>query len=82
MTTDITVDELVDARDLMCPMPVLATAKAMRRLEPGQVLKVLATDKGSLSDIPAWVDDTGNELLATDTDNGVLAFYIRKSPDR
>jgi TusA-related sulfurtransferase len=82
VTTDITVDELVDARDLMCPMPVLATAKAMRRLEPGQVLKVLATDKGSLSDIPAWVDDTGNELLATDTDNGVLAFYIRKSPDR
>jgi TusA-related sulfurtransferase len=81
MTTGINVDEVVDARNLMCPMPVLATAKAIRLLEPDQVLKVLATDRGSLSDIPAWVEDTGNELLATDTENGVLVFYIRRSSD-
>ena len=79
MASEITADEVVDARDLMCPMPVLATAKAIRRLEPGQVLKVLATDRGSLSDIPAWVEDTGNELLATGTEDGVLVFYIRRS---
>jgi TusA-related sulfurtransferase len=79
VTPDITVDEVVDARDLMCPMPVLATAKAMRLLEPGQVLKLLATDRGALSDIPAWADDTGNELLATGTEDGVLVFYLRRS---
>ena len=79
MASEITATEVVDARDLMCPMPVLATAKAIRRLEPGQVLKVLATDRGSLSDIPAWVEDTGNELLATGTEDGVLVFYIRRS---
>jgi tRNA 2-thiouridine synthesizing protein A len=78
---DITPDEVVDARDLMCPMPVLATAKAIRLLEPDQVLKVLATDEGALSDIPAWADDTGNTLLATDKEDGTLVFYIRKTAE-
>lgn len=79
MNTDVQVDEVVDARDLMCPMPVLATAKAMRRLAAGQVVKVLATDRGALSDIPAWVEDTGNELLSTGTDADTLVFVIRKT---
>lgn len=81
MTEEIHADEVVDARDLMCPMPVLAATKAMRLLEPGQILKVLATDKGALSDIPAWAADTDNQLLSSGTEDGVLAFYIRKSPD-
>ena len=78
MPEEIEVDEIVDARDLMCPMPVLAATKAMRFLEPGQVLKVLATDRGSLSDIPAWADDTGNQVLSSGTEDGALTFYIRK----
>jgi TusA-related sulfurtransferase len=81
MNTDIQVDEVVDARDLMCPMPILAATKAIRRLAVGQVLKVLATDRGALSDIPAWVEDTGNELLATGTDGDTLVFVIRKAGD-
>lgn len=81
MPEEIVVDDVVDARDLMCPMPVLAATKAMRLLEPGQVLKVLATDKGALSDIPAWASDTDNELLSSSSDDGVLIFYIRKSPE-
>lgn len=82
MTTDINVDEVVDARGLMCPMPILVATKAIRRIEPGQVIKVLATDKGALSDIPAWAEDTGNELLASGTeDDDVLVFYVRKGTD-
>jgi tRNA 2-thiouridine synthesizing protein A len=81
MPEQITADEIVDARDLMCPMPVLAATKAIRLLEPGQVLKVLATDKGALSDIPAWAQDTDNELLSSGTEDGALAFYIRKNPN-
>lgn len=80
MPEEIKVDDVVDARDLMCPMPVLAATKAMRLLEPGQVLKVLATDKGALSDIPAWAEDTENELLSSGTEDGTLVFYIRKAP--
>ncbi len=76
---EIKEDRVVDARDLMCPIPVLATTKQMKLLEPGQVLKVLATDRGALADIPAWAEDTGNELLGTGEDGGVLTFWIRKA---
>ncbi len=75
----ITEDQLVDARDLMCPMPVMAATKAMRRLQPNQVLKILATDRGSLSDIPAWAEANGDELLDAGEDNGVYVFYVRKA---
>lgn len=81
MTTDIHVDEFVDARDLMCPMPVLAATKAMRRLGPTQVIKVLATDKGALSDIPAWAEDNGYELLSSGIEDGILVFFIRKTEE-
>jgi tRNA 2-thiouridine synthesizing protein A len=76
---DITEDELVDARNLMCPMPVMAATKAMRRLRPGQVLKILATDRGSLSDIPAWADANGDELLDSAEDGREYVFYVRKA---
>jgi tRNA 2-thiouridine synthesizing protein A len=77
----ITEDQTVDARDLMCPMPVMAAMKARRRLPPGQVLKILATDRGSLSDIPAWAEANGDEMLDFGEDNGVFVFYVRKSGD-
>jgi TusA-related sulfurtransferase len=77
---NITEDKLADARDLMCPMPVMAATKAMRRLEPGQVLKVMATDRGSLADIPAWAVENGDELLSSGEENGTFVFYVRKSP--
>lgn len=76
---DIKEDKLVDARDLMCPMPVMAATKAMRRLTPGQVLKVLATDRGSLADIPAWAEANGDDLLSTGEDDGTFVFYVRKA---
>ncbi len=77
----INEDRLVDARNLLCPMPVLATAKELGLADPGQVVKVLATDRGSLADIPAWADDTGNELLATAEEDDALVFWIRKASD-
>ncbi len=74
----ITEDVLVDARELMCPMPVMAATRAIRRMEPGQVLKVMATDRGALSDIPAWAESTGNELVDSGEVDGALVFYVRK----
>jgi TusA-related sulfurtransferase len=78
---EITEDVLVDARELMCPMPVMAATKAMRRMQPLQVLKVLATDRGALSDIPAWAESTGHELMDSGERDGALVFYIRKGED-
>lgn len=77
--SESTPDQVVDARDLMCPMPVMAATKAMRRLQPGQVLELQATDRGALSDIPAWAESTGNELLLAEEAGGVLVFRIRKN---
>ncbi len=78
---EITVDVTVDARELMCPMPIMAATKAIRRMEPEQVLKVLATDRGSLSDVPAWAETNGHELLSSGEEGSTLIFYIRKGDD-
>ena len=75
---EIKEDKLVDASGLSCPMPVVKAAKEMRGLQPGQILKIVATDRGSLADIPAWTEDTGNELLDTQTEGGRYVFLVRK----
>ena len=64
-------------------MPVVKANKEIKTLEPGQVLKVLATDRGSIADMPAWAEDTGNELLEWHEEGGVLVYFVRKgsSPD-
>jgi TusA-related sulfurtransferase len=71
-------DKLLDARGLLCPMPVVKAGKEMKGLAEGQVLKVLATDRGAIADFPAWVEDTGNTLLDWREEQGVLVFYLRK----
>lgn len=71
-------DLVLDARGLLCPMPIVKTAKAMKELEPGQVLKVMATDRGAITDVPAWAETTGNELLESHEEDGFLVFHLRK----
>jgi TusA-related sulfurtransferase len=71
-------DVLVDARGFQCPIPVVKVAKEMASMEPGRVLKVLATDRGAEADFPAWADDTGNEIVDAGEEDGVLFFFIRK----
>jgi TusA-related sulfurtransferase len=75
------IDQELDARGLLCPMPIVKTAKAMRELPAGAVLKLLATDKGSVTDVPAWADTTGNELLDWHEEDGVFVFLLRKAAD-
>jgi tRNA 2-thiouridine synthesizing protein A len=74
-------DSVLDARGQLCPMPILNAAKAMRDKPPGHVLKLLATDRGSLADVPAWAADTGNELLAQHEEDGVYVYFVRKGED-
>ena len=71
-------DRSFDARGLLCPMPVVKTAREMKTMEAGQVLKVLATDRGAIADFPAWAADTGNTLLEWHEEDGRLAFWFRK----
>ncbi len=76
---DIKEDKLLDASGLACPMPVVKAAKEIKTLAAGQILKIVATDHGSVADIPAWADDTGNELLARNEEGGKYVFWVRKA---
>ena len=75
----IQTDKFLDAKGLACPMPIVRTKKAMNELEPGQVIEVQATDKGSLADIKAWAKSSGNQYLGTSEEGDVLKHYLRKA---
>jgi|GraSoiStandDraft_58_1057296.scaffolds.fasta_scaffold497559_2 tRNA 2-thiouridine synthesizing protein A len=72
----------LDARGISCPMPIVRTSQAMKGLALGDTLEVLATDRGALSDFPAWCETTGNELLDQSQDDGVFRFVLRKAAGR
>ncbi|WP_079507244.1 sulfurtransferase TusA family protein [Mesobacillus jeotgali] len=77
----ISADKILDAKGLACPMPIVKTKKSMNELEPGQVIEVQATDKGSTTDLKAWAQSTGNQYLGTITDGDVLKHYLRKASE-
>jgi rhodanese-related sulfurtransferase/TusA-related sulfurtransferase len=70
---------VVDAKGLECPILIVKTKKAMNDIEPGQVLEVQATDKGSKADIKAWAESTGHQYLGTVEEGQILKHYLRKS---
>ena len=79
---DYTEDKVLDARGLLCPMPIVKAGKEIRSLDEGQILKIIATDRGAIADFPAWADDTDNELLEwSEESDGSLVFFIRKGED-
>ncbi|MEW6715223.1 MAG: sulfurtransferase TusA family protein [Nitrospirota bacterium] len=71
-------DKTIDCKGLNCPMPVIKTKKALNEMQPGQILKMEATDKGSKSDITAFANRTGNELLEVKEEGGTFIFYLKK----
>ncbi|MBB6445289.1 sulfurtransferase TusA family protein [Bacillus benzoevorans] len=75
----IKANDVLDAKGLACPMPIVKTKKAMTVLEAGHVLEVQATDKGSKADMKAWAESTGHQYLGTIEEEGVLKHYLRKS---
>ena len=79
MSADIKFDQELDAKGLSCPLPILKTKKAVEALSKDQVLKVVATDPGSKSDMAAWAKRTGNEILSVEEGGGMFTFYIKKT---
>jgi tRNA 2-thiouridine synthesizing protein A len=71
-------DEL-DAKGLNCPLPILRAKKAVNKLDSGQVLKIIATDPGSVKDFEAFCNQTGNKLLESTEEAGAFVFYIQKA---
>ena len=71
-------DKELDARGLSCPLPILKTKKSLNDLTTGQVLKVIATDPGSVKDMQAFASQTGNPLLSSAEENKTYVFYLKK----
>ncbi|WP_085581742.1 sulfurtransferase TusA family protein [Thalassospira mesophila] len=71
---------VLDARGLMCPMPVLKTKKALRDVPAGGVIKVMATDPGSVADMKSFCEMTGNVLLASLREDDVFVYHIEHRP--
>jgi tRNA 2-thiouridine synthesizing protein A len=72
-------DLILDCKGLLCPMPVIKIAKAIKTIAVGQVLEMQATDPGSRPDMEAWTKQTGHELVASHEGNGVFTFYVRRT---
>ncbi|WP_254538803.1 sulfurtransferase TusA family protein [Halomarina litorea] len=80
MSTEYTVTETLDVKGESCPMPVVKTKQAIDSLNEGDVLEVLATDSGSVSDIAGWAETTdGVELLDQQEDGDVFKHYVRRT---
>jgi tRNA 2-thiouridine synthesizing protein A len=73
-----TADVTLDCLGKLCPIPVIEVSKAVRRMESGQTLLMLADDPGSDPDMHAWCDETGHELLRMERDGRVYRFWIRR----
>jgi tRNA 2-thiouridine synthesizing protein A len=80
LTVDATSPaQTLDVTGKACPIPVVKTAKAMKALQSGDLLEVLATDPGVEPDMHAWTKQTGNELVSIEQDAGVFRVLLRKS---
>ena len=73
------VDEQIDVRGMLCPLPVLKARKRLKSLDNGALLKVLASDPAAVIDFPHFCNEAGHELVSSHEDDGVLTFVIRKS---
>lgn len=71
-------DQFLDCKGLNCPLPILKTKKIMDTMSSGQVLKMVSTDPGAISDVRAWTNRTGNKLLESISQNGEYIFYMKK----
>ena len=72
------IDKEIDTRGLNCPLPILKAKKALADLQSGQLLKVLATDAGSVRDFQAFAKQTGNELLEQQTVGAEFVHIMRR----
>jgi tRNA 2-thiouridine synthesizing protein A len=79
LADDTSVALTLDLKGLLCPLPVVKISKAIKEVEPGQIVEATATDPGVLADIPAWCKSTGNDLMVMDRVEGHFVFRVRRA---
>lgn len=75
----LAVQKVVDARGTSCPGPILAAKKGIVTVKVGDLMQVLATDSGTLKDLPAWARKMGHEFLGVLEEPGFWKLYVRRS---
>lgn len=77
--TEIQITRTIDAKGMPCPGPLMSLIGAIREGQVGEIIEVLSTDEGSRTDIPAWVQKAGMELVEVVEEDGFTRFVIRKA---
>ena len=76
--SDRKADRSVDTTGHCCPIPIVEVNRAIKTMQPGEVLELISTDIGSRMDIPVWCQRTGHELLRTEAEGKTFRYYVRK----
>ncbi len=72
-------DQTLDCTGLYCPMPIVKTREKFKQLKTGEILEIVADDKGIKKDMPAWADATGNEFMGIEEAGGEIKVYVKKT---
>jgi tRNA 2-thiouridine synthesizing protein A len=79
MTAQIEVDKVLDCTGLLCPIPVIQTSQAIKQIEVGQILQMIATDPGAPPDMDAWARQTGHEMVDKTEEGGQYLFWFKRT---
>lgn len=75
---EVEVTQVLDTSGKCCPMPMVETNKAFKKLAEGDVVQIIATDPGTQVDIPSWCERTGNQLIASKEQENQFTYYVKK----
>ena len=71
-------DQTLDCVGLYCPMPIVKTSQQIKKMKVGDILEIIADDKGIKQDMPAWCEATGNEYLGMEEQGEEIKVYVKK----
>ena len=78
MSEEIKIDLELDLKGLLCPLPMVKVSQNIKNIPVGGIIKAIATDPGSLADIPSWARTTGNEVVKTEKEGKDIIFYVKR----
>ena len=79
MNTGVKIAQTLDCKGLLCPVPIIKLSKAVKAIQVGEVVEMLATDPGSVPDMDAFGRQTGHEIVSRDQQGDVFRFLVRKT---
>lgn len=79
MSEEIKADLELDLKGLLCPMPMVKVSQNIASVPVGGLIRAVATDPGSMADIPAWAKSTGNEVVSAEKVDGEFVFVVKRT---